>query len=1157
MAIHRRFAKMNCAVMTSARKLPKHSSIRRASNILRPLVVIVLLMTSASHLSAADKQGDEFFERRIRPVLIKECYSCHSAAAAEIKGGLRVDSRAAIRAGGETDPAVVPGKVADSLLIEALRHESFEMPPKKKLPDGVIADFVKWIEMGAPDPRDKPPSATEAAEQSWNLVLGQRSKWWSLQPAAKVSPPSLDGNDWSKKPIDRFILAKLLEQQLTPAADADALTLLRRLSFVLTGLPPNPKLVQSFPALFAKSADQAFATLVDELLESPHYGEQMARRWMDVVRYTDTYGYEWDNPAKGSWEYRDYLIRAFNRDVGFDRLIREQIAGDLLTQPRIDSANGINESLIGPMFYHMGEHRHGDNEVINGVREEMIDNKIDAFSKTFLAMTMACARCHDHKLDAVSQRDYYALAGVFMTPRWTCRSIETPASNKARIDELKTLRSEIHEELKSVWSKQAASFGNEIAAAFIETADNRSATHNRRGLWRAALGILKETKATNAQNFVAATGLDGIKLLASRLKSSQSDTETQTTWKQVATEWRTANAARRASNSKQFKRLADFEHAELPAGWITDGDGMRFGHVTDGTPLIAIEGKTVVQALLPRGYHTHALSSKLPGALRMPRQQDVPGRFVSVELAGGEWSGSIRMADNAFQTEAVKFFDRRQPRWTAFADMGLSNGIQSVSYDLVTSDLNPNFPPRTGVAQVAGKKLPDADMGFDKRSWFSVMNIVTHDAAGVPADDLARFAALFAGKPPSTSQQAAQRIGKWCTTAVINWANNRANTEDVKLLNWLISQSLLNNTASPDSSLSKLVNRYREVENTLPFPRTVNSMDERNAVAINYSLNIRGNINERGKPIPRGLLQVFSKHDQVRHSQRSGRLELAEFLVNEENAITARVYVNRVWQWMFGSGLVRTPNDFGQLGDRPSHPQLLDYLTREFIADGWSTKRLIRRLVLSRTFRQSGRVSDRAAAIDPDNRLLHHIPTRRLEAESIRDSLLAVSGRLDAQLYGRPINPHRHAEDPSKRLFSGPLDGNGRRSIYLQVSIMDPSKFLLSFNFPDPKLPTGHRDVTNVPAQALVLLNDPFVLSLAQQWADRLIEEKHPTPDARLQQMFIRALGRPPQKDEVARWSALVRNWSTGTHDSLMADRNAWKDVAHTLFNTKEFTHYR
>jgi hypothetical protein len=1145
--------------MDSVFNLWSCSVIRPLSIVFRAFIFFGLLITSASHLYAADKEGNEFFERRIRPVLIKECYDCHSAAAAEIKGGLRVDSRNAIRAGGDTDPAVVPGKVNDSLLIEAIRHQSFEMPPKKKLSDRVIADFVKWIEMGAPDPRDRPPSATEAAEQSWNLVLGQRRTWWSLKPAAEVSPPYLGQNDWSEKPIDRFILSHLRERKLTPTADADALTLLRRLSFVLTGLPVNPKLVQSFPPQFANDADRALAALVEELLKSPHFGERMARHWMDVVRYTDTYGYEWDNPAKGSWEYRDYLIRGFNHDVGFDQLIREQVAGDLLAKPRIDEASGFNESLIGPMFYHMGEHRHGDNVVINGVREEMIDNKIDAFSKAFLAMTMACARCHDHKFDAVSQRDYYALAGVFMTPRWTSRSIETPEKNKAAIDELENLRSVIRKKLQPIWKKQAASFSKEITTTFIEKTKSGSDTSNRRALWRTALGISQEEQNQNpqAQSFIDAKGLNGIKILASRLNSSQTDAQLRANWKKVAAEWRTANAKRRASNSRQFQTLASFDRPELPAGWIIDGDGMRSGYVSDGTPLIALDGNAVVQSLLHRGYHTHALSSKLPGALRMPRQQDVPGKFVSVELAGGEWSGSIRMADNAFQTENVKFLDRRQPKWEAFADLKLTNGIQSVSYDLVTSDLNPNFPPRTGVARAGGKKLPDNDTGFDKRSWFSVTGIVTHDQPSQPSDDLARFAALFDDTAPSTPQKAAERIGTWCTTAVNNWANDKANNDDVKLLNWLLTQGLLSNIATPDSSLWRSVDRYRKVESTLPFPRTVNSMDERNAVPVEYPLNIRGSIHERGKPVPRGLLQVFSKHDQVRDSKGSGRLELAEFLVSDRHALAARVYVNRLWQWIFGSGMVRTPNDFGRLGDQPSHPKLLDYLTREFIANGWSTKRLIRRMVLSRTFRQSGRVSNRAAVIDPDNRLLHHIPTRRLEAEAIRDSLLAVSGRLDARLYGRPINPHRHAEDPAKRLFSGPLDGNGRRSIYLKVSIMDPSKFLLSFNFPDPKLPTGRRDVTNVPAQALVLLNDPFVLSLAQQWADRLVDEDHPTPDARLHQMFVRALGRPPLKDELARWSTLVRSWSTGKGDTLMTDQTAWKHVAHTLFNTKEFTHYR
>ncbi|MBQ10896.1 MAG: hypothetical protein CMJ45_05040 [Planctomyces sp.] len=1127
----------------------------------RLVCVFGLLLGSASPGWAADKKGEEFFERRIRPVLVKQCYSCHSSAAVKIKGGLRVDSRAGIRAGGESGPAAVPGNVNKSLLIEALRYQSFKMPPSKQLSKRVIADFVKWVEMGAPDPRDRPPSATQAAEQSWDLVLEKRKAWWSLQPAAHVSPPVIAENGWSNKPIDRFILSRLREQRLEPAADADALTLLRRLSFVLTGLPPKPKLVQSFPVRFGKNANQAIAGLVDELLESPHFGERMARHWMDVVRFTDTYGYEWDNPAKGSWEFRDYLIRAFNKDVGFDQLIREQVAGDLLGSPRIDRGSGFNESLIGPMFYHMGEHRHGDNVRINGVREEMIDNKIDAFSKAFLSMTIACARCHNHKLDAVSQRDYYALAGVFMTPRWTSRSIEAPGKNQATIDKLKALRAGIGEELEKFWTSQAEVFSRELMQALVGEPPQDPPARSRQALWRIALGLANSDKkpavGSGAKNFVAAGGLDGLKVLASRLVAARTDVAAQTAWNGIAGEWRTARAARQAKNAGQFKTLISFDRPELPSGWVIDGDGMRHGYSADGTPLVALKSDAVLQGLLARGYHTHSLSSKLPGALRMPRQEDVPGKFVSVELAGAEWSGSIRMADNAFQTEAVKFLDRRQPAWEAFADLKLTNGLQRVWHDLVTSDLNPNFPPRTGVAKAGQKKLPNTDTGFDKRSWFGVTKVVTHDQPGQPADELSRFSSLLAGKAPKNVGEAAQRIGEWFAGAVADWSTGRADGDDVKLLNWLLAQGLLTNTASPKSALGQLVARYREVEDALPFARTANSMDERSIVAVDYRLNIRGSIHQRGLPVPRGFLRVFSGEDRVRGHKGSGRLELAEFLVSHQHALTARVYVNRLWQWMFGTGLVRTSSDFGRLGDRPSHPELLDYLAREFIAGKWSSKQMIRRLVLSRSFRQSSRRLDRAVTIDPYNRLWHHMPTRRLEAEAVRDTLLAVSGRLDGRLFGRPIDPHRHSEDSAKRLFSGPLDGNGRRSIYLKVSIMDPSRFLLSFDFPDPKLPTGRRNVTSVPAQALVLLNDKLVLSLANQWAGRLLQEKHSTPEVRIEQMFIEALGRPPRPDELIRWTALLRSGSTTSGEMLMKDQAAWKDVAHTLFNTKEFIHFR
>ena len=297
----------------------------------------------------------------------------------------------------------------------------------------------------------------------------------------------MTNNDWSERPVDRFLLEKLQQSHLQPAKSASPRTLIRRLSFVLTGLPPTPKEVEAFVSAAKQDRQAAYERLVDLLLASPHYGERFARHWMDVVRYTDTYGYEWDNPAKGSWEYRDYLIRVFNQDVGYDQLVREQIAGDLLPEPRINRQSGFQESLIGPMFYHMGEHRHGDSINFNGIHQEMVNNKIDAFSKAFLASTVACARCHDHKLDAISQRDYYAMAAVFMTPRWTSRVIDAPGKQDALIGQLLKLRNEIQQELKQVWSQQAEQFTSELATALDPSAED-----SRTRIWREALGLTTE-----------------------------------------------------------------------------------------------------------------------------------------------------------------------------------------------------------------------------------------------------------------------------------------------------------------------------------------------------------------------------------------------------------------------------------------------------------------------------------------------------------------------------------------------------------------------------------------------------------------------------------------------------------------------------------------
>lgn len=1283
--------------------------------------LIFFFVTASAFVSANDDV--EFFEKKIRPVLVQHCYECHSAASDEVKGELQLDFRDGLRKGGESGPAVVPGKPGKSLILEALKHESFEMPPKKQLPDSVISAFETWIRNGAVDPRDKAPSPTEAAASTWKAQLAERSRWWSLQPLKAVVPPEIKDNVWSKEPVDRFVRSKLDQAKLSPAKSADAETLLRRLSFVLTGLPPDPKQVNTFRKAFTDNPDAALAQQVDQILESPHFGERFARHWMDVVRYTDTYGYEWDNPAKGSWEYRDYLIRAFNDDIGFDQLIREQIAGDLLPQPRINKQAEVNESMIGPMFYHMGEHRHGNSLQFNGIHQEMVNNKIDAFSKAFLAMTVACARCHDHKLDAISQADYYALAGVFMTPRWTSRSIDAPGKNDALITELKGLRDEIHKRIGEMWISQSgplatgsslrkwayanrsslknakvdniawpfAKLLNEtvrlnlkdviwldskdltakatskstelvigddgaiLAQGVVSNSDTytvkfttepgdasllrlEALTHDSlgsRGPGRTAHGnfvlshLRIEVKPFPAPGAEASTvrkinltsahadysqpgypvrdvldpaphkgwgvGLGGnvdrtawftftepVKLpyggewtvtldqhygsqhllgrfrlaLGRETTSARPNQSLSENWDQIEAEWRAARESRKKANMKKFTMLSDFHKPGFPEGWNVEGDGITHGYVANGAPLVSLTGDKLIDQLLPRGYHTHALSSKLAGAVRLPAQDTIPGSIVSMKIRGGEWSGHLIVPQNAFQTEPLKFFDSTAPiKWLSLPDQGLKNGVTRVLPEVVTASLHPNFPPRTGLARAGKIVLPSEDDGFNKRSWFSLTGIVLHKSAGTPVDTLDVFTPLFDVESSATSKDSWQRMAKWCSEAINRWASNSATPEDVKLINWLLKQNLLPNQLQKAPEIASLVKQYREVESRIAFPRSVNSMDERGIAPLDYRLNVRGNVDEDGPAIPRNFLEVFAGKHRVAGCKGSGRLELAEYLSSRTNPQTARVYVNRIWQSIFGKGIVATPNDFGKLGDRPSHPELLDWLAAQFMEEGWSTKKLVRRLVLSQTFRQSGKITWTAMNQDPGNRLLHHYPTRRLEAEAIRDNILAVSGRLDSRLYGLPINPPRLVEDAKKRLFSGPLDSHGRRSIYLKMSIMDPPKFLVCFNLPDLKLPTGHRDVTNGPTQALALLNDPFVVQLGEYWAQRVTKDGRHNPEERVRAMFMRAFGRNPNNNELQRWTEAVISFSQS--NEVMADKSAWAELAHLFFNTKEFIHYR
>ncbi len=1080
-----------------------------ASQSLTFTLMAVVVIDSAT---AAEKEL-EFFESKIRPVLVEHCYKCHSAGAKELKGGLRLDLKAGWQAGGDSgEPAIVPGEPDRSPLIRAVRHDPSEevMPPNQpRLPATVIADLTAWVKNGAVDPRAG-KLAAQPQPVDWETIYQQRLKWWSLQPLSAAEPPLAPAGNSARNEVDHFVFAALQAQGLQPAKEAERRTLARRLSFALTGLPPGHESVERF---VADDSPGAYDALLQALLASPHFGEHWARHWLDVVHYSDTHGYEWDTPAKNAWMYRDYLTRTFNTDVPFNRLALEQIAGDLI-EPRLAERTGVNEALIGPMALRLGERRHGDNAASEGVTQEAVANVIDTVSKGFLGTTVACAQCHDHKLDAIGQQDYYSLAGVFMSTRWGVRTIDAVDPNVAVLAELRELKQQIRTELAQVWRGNQDELLAKLAAIPVDEKAAATFPQTLVGFWQR-----ERTKPLTADEFAH------------------------------------ERERRVAANKVNLKLLADFTKQAGSQAWRWDGFGMQHGLASDGEIVVADEGEAALAQVLPAGRWSHLWSMRLAGVVRSPQFAPQSAATLSVGFAGGKHVAQSMIVDQAFHCERMKFLNQPTPGWLTLTagnfdslEGSIDRAPRRVYLELVTKSLNNYFPPRTGYGGLSEK---DA---LDERSWFGVTRVYEHPPGKPPVDELARFAPLFKAEG---AEEKGQRFVNLLQAALERWSREVCDSEDALLIDEALRAKLLANETKASPELAKLVSAYRAAERRLQPDRTIGTVADWHE-GTNERIAVRGSYTEFGEEVPRGNIRFLSPltTSQPPLAATSGRLELARSIASDQNPLTARVYVNRVWQHLFGIGLVRTPDDFGHLGEQPSHPELLDYLAARFMREGWSTKKLVTLLVSSSTWRQSSLTDPRALTIDPENRLWHHWPMRRLEAEAIRDSLLVTSGRFDATLFGPPIDPHRTAQDPMKRLLSGPVDGLGRRSLYTKMTLMEPPRFLALFNQPIPKLTIGRRDVTNVPDQALALLNDPLVIALAKHWSEQLVKDGSTSPEQRAERMFATAFGRPSSATETERLVRLAQRSAELRmikSDTLLASQPVWQDVAHAIFNLKEF----
>ena len=1112
-------------------------------------------------LSAADEVGLELFEKKIRPVLVRHCYECHSAAATSVQGGLRLDSRSAARLGGDSGPAIVPGSAKRSLLVDALRYATLEMPPNGQLPPQIIDDFARWIDLGAPDPRDRPDSAEHARQSTWQEIFDERRGWWSYQPVRMPDLPPMTPDHWSTRPVDRFVLQSLEKAGLEPAPRATRRALIRRLSLVLTGLPPAPSKVAAFAD---NEASDAYERLVDRLLSSPHFGERWARHWMDVAGYADTYAYEVNFENRGAWRFRDYLIRAFNEDVPFDQLIREQIAGDLLDSPRWNRIQDINESMIGPAFLQLGEFRFGDNLFMDGLTYEFLDHQIDNLSKAFQATTVACARCHDHKLDPISSRDYYALAGVLMSSRWTPRTIDGSRTNAEVESQLQQLKPAIRTELARLWRAEIELLPRYLMAASgpQPEVDQSPGLLNpsRLDAWRAALKekTLADTLAANSASWEHPLHTWRA-LWSAEATSAEELTEC---WQRLAAGYRREQVARARFNETHFTTWADFRGGDLD-NWYPDGQGVRRGPTLAGEFALIPTGDQAIRILLPAGLFTHTTSEMLNGALRSPLLTK-DRKFVSLELLGDKYAAVRHVIDNSMLGAGrAKYLDQPRLTWLKLPTHQDEGPRYRIYLELMTKWSNPVFPYKSnvfgGLKKPADLQQPRYDFFRDPRSHFGVTRVVLHDVNEVPRDEVEHLLPLFDGSAPGDLEAVGRRYQILFRDAVDSWTQGVISDSQVRLLNWLIERKLVPNELADSRLLSQLVTRYRDTETTLSLPRIVDARADEGP-GFNEHVRLRGDVMNRGEEVPRGYLALLTNSANGFETPTSGRLQLARAIASPSNPLTARVIVNRIWQHVFGIGLVSTVDDFGRLGQRPTHPELLDYLAADFVANGWSVKRLVRQLVLTQTFRQSSHPTAEAQVADPDNRLLSHYTARRLDAEAIRDSLLSVSGRLDRQLYGQPVEPHRLPSDMKLKLLilSGPLDGRGRRSVYTKIEIMAMPKFLSAFDQPLPRMTRGRRDVTNLPRQALTMLNDPFVHAMAENWAQRLIRIPGQSVNRRLDHMFQAALARPATEVEKLQFGGLVADLGRLrglSDDALIEDADLWKDVAHALFNLTEFVH--
>ncbi|MCA8970724.1 MAG: PSD1 domain-containing protein [Planctomycetes bacterium] len=1113
------------------------SSCSQHRNQGRVVGVAIALSVLGATLPVAHAQSTEAlletFERDVRPVLVRRCQSCHGAE--KQKSGLRLDHRDFVLEGGSRGPAVLPGDVEGSLLVHAIGYGDVDlsMPPKGKLPADEIAILRSWVAGGAVWPEEPRPESNAGAKGAARVfdLEARRAAHWCWQPLPKSLPdvPETHGRAGNGE-IDAFIRAKLEENGLAPAEPADRRTWIRRVTFDLTGLPPTESEIDAY---LADESTRADANVVDRLLASPRHAEHFARHFLDLARFAETLGHEYDFRIANAWRYRDYVVRAIENDLPYDRFVTEHIAGDLVA-PRRDAETGINEAIVATGFWWLGDQTHSPVDVRKH-QADRIDNQIDVVSKAFLGVTVACARCHDHKFDAISKEDYYAFFGFLESSRYA----QVPLTERGAhdLDDVVKERDALVASALDAWASRRDELARYLSAS-DDAVQRIAASDSELAASDAAANAKAKADGKPVDEKAAEKAAAKRKFL--RRKEILADIAAESSL-DVAELERFVDAAHSrpkttTSNDPRSHRKGDFEFADFTTGESASFDGWRSAGVAFGAePMksgVASVDSSGDRLRLRFAAHpaarTDSVSPRLTGAL-YSRSFVLDKRFVHVRAAGRD--SRINLTPEGFPL-------LRNPIWGHFKlhvnnesmrwyriDAAKQQGLR-VAFELLDQPVHDPADPFRG-------------NGYDKRGWLGVERIVLSDDPNPPSNALATTPLDVEASVRLLDDLPGSSLGA-LTAASAEW------------LDWLGRHGLLL------GGLDDQLERHRELDAAISIPPFAPVLLDESPVA--HAVHLRGDHRYHGDVVePRFLEALCSPRDSnaiatERAHGGSGRLALAGAITSRDNPLTARVFVNRAWHWFFGRGLVPTTDNFGVLGEQPTHPRLLDWLAVRFLEDDWSMRETFRRIVLSETYRMSSspraELEARIAQVDPDDRLLHSMPVRRLTGEAIRDAILAVSGRLDTKRFGPGVATHLtpFMDGRGRPGRSGPLDGDGRRSIWLEVrrNFLDP--FFLAFDRPSPFSAFGRRSRSNVPAQALALLNDPFVQEQSRLFGERTRSEiggdGTQVTRRRVERMFRQALAREPEPAEL---DDCVR----------FVDEHSLEAFAHVLFNLKEFVWIR